>query len=357
MSKSTPKISAAEPAPESKTTFHAVRQKRNMAPEFNAYTRTGQEWLAFGSNDLYPQQTVKLLNSATHNAIINTKASMAYGGGPAFQAIDAMAQDALNAACGGDCEPLLRRLLRDIVIHNGFALRVRYSMDYARIASLEYVDFKTIRIESPANNEDLMPHNCYISPDWAIITPNAKAYGPAQAVKEPLFNLKARGPEEPTQILYAIVPSDQTDYYPAPDYLGVINWALTEIEIANYHHKNVANSFRPDIILSMPDMMSEDDKEAFLATITDQYTGTDNAGGMIVLYAPLTPDTQGGASIAYPQITAMPNSANADLYLVTLTQATQQIITGHRLTSPAIAGLAGAGGLGGNASEIATSFE
>ena len=347
---------------EAKAAYH-IKQKRNVAPEFNAYTRTGQRWLDFGSDNLYPQGTVKLLNSATHNAIINTKAAMAYGTGPVFDPADEQLRAALDAACGGDCEPFLRRVLRDIVVHNGFAIRVRYSADFIGIAQLEYVDFKTVRVESPTNQADLVPKMCFLSPDWAQITPNTYSSGGASASDEPLFNPKSRHVHpanktgEPTQILYGIVPSDLTDFYPAPDYLGVINWALTEIEIGNYHYKNVSNCFKPDMIITMPDTMAEPEKEDFVRKLTEQYSGTDNAGGMIVLFAPTTQSATGSEGILYPQITAMPNSANADMWLITLDHAIQQIITGHRLTSPAIAGLSGAGGLGGNASEIATAFD
>ena len=325
-----------------------VVQRRNQAPTLNAYTGSGLDWMMYGEDNLYPQQLVKLLNSPTHLSIVNTKTDMAYGAGPRFADVDVAsgASQAFISACGGDPDPMLRALIRDIIIYGGCAIHITMGATLDSIVALERADFKTIRLQDPSKLADLTPKYAYQSPDWS-------QYSLSKLKPKP-YPLWASGIIEAQSICYYAGQSDITDYYPSPDYLGAINWALTEIEIGNYHRNNVSNMFRPDVMISMPDTVAEDERLAFVKELSENYQGTDRAGGVLVLWAPIDRAT---GTLLTPQITPMPTTSNADLYLVTLQQCQQSIITAHRLPSPTLAGLAGQGGLGGNASEIATSFD
>jgi hypothetical protein len=330
--------------------FSRVQQRRDNNPKPTAYTSWNGQWLPYDSNNDYPDEIAKIAqNSPTHGAILRTKAAMAYGEGPDYgdnppEAI-AELRSVIHGCAGyadGDEEGLFKRILADIVMYGGFALKIARGAETGEVVGVWHIDFRQARLGA-VGLDGSEPNTVWLCADWL-------RRGTTLTMEEqfPRFS-PGRKKEGESQVMYATTYTPGMEIYPIPDYLGAITWAQVEIEIGNYHLNNARYGFTPTLTLAMPDTMEEEQRLMFEKSLNDSYVGTDTAGGVLIVYGVI--DRQSGTA-TLPKFEAIPRTSSADEYLVTLDQARQSIITAHRLNSPTLAGLAGAGGLGGNASEI-----
>lgn len=128
---------------------------------------------------------------------------------------------------------------------------------------------------------------------------------------------------------------------------------MIDLEVANFHNNNVRNGFVPSAFLTMPDIGSKEQQNEFVDDLKNTYAGTSNSGNIMVAFG--TSNSAGDSE--KPVFTPISTSNNADIYANLQNEIKTQIISGHGLNSPTLAGLVGQGGLGGNASEIKTAVE
>lgn len=376
---------AARPAqaartPGAKKMFAFSSQEASQTPVINPQYVSTWPWLNYDLDNLYPQRLQALLNSATHFAILQAKSRYTVGDGLIYDRELDPARTAWldNLAGDYDVNELLRRTAFDLATYGGFCWQIILAADGYTIARVIHMDFPKMRIGNPANEDNFTyryddkikqlqriegdkVNVFWLCADWrnfqnTYYHPVAvAAFDPKRIEhlrKTPYGEHHAAAAECP-YILYYNSGSPIIDYYPTPDWLGAITDVKTEIEISNFHYHNVRNCFQPSILIAMPDEPSPEARQAIIEDLRKNFQGTDNANNILVAFGSTSAD--GGAQM--PQLTAIPTTNNADTYAQTDASVQQKIITGHRLPSPTLAGLSGAGGLGGNASEIATAAE
>lgn len=342
-------------------------------------------WLQYDTDNLYPQHLRALLSSATHNSILQAKRGYIVGGGLQYDRDRDPARTVWLDTIGGtdeansyDINELIRLTAFDLACYGGFAWQILPTPDGRRIAKILHVDFPKVRIGQPGgswrsyHHDDIIEklHNIegdevsvyWLSADWTYFTNNefyrpvpVAAFSPARFRRVQATTTAEYGEVVGIcpYLLYYNSKSEIIDYYPTPDYIGAIQDIKTEIEISRYHYNNVRNSFAPSIMIAMPDNPGPDEKTAIKEELRQTMQGSENANAILVAWGVTSAD----GSAQLPTISAVPTTSNADTYAQVDASVQQKIITGHRLTSPTLAGLTGAGGLGGNSSEIATASE
>jgi hypothetical protein len=273
----------------------------------------------FGENDMYPQDLLNLLNEApTAQAIINYTVSL-------------MNQSGTE---GNDLiDNVWHKVSQDFTTHGGYALIVGWSRDKSQVVRIKHVPFSYVRAGVQNTLGDVEYYE--ICTDWNDVRNN-----PIKTIKA--FNTSDID-DSFLQVYYYSRYTPSMRVYPLPYYFSAQNYIELEGELSSYHLKNVKAGFTPTTVITLPTAnMSEEEEEALYRGLEETATGREG-NRFIVLYG------DGTNTPTITSISSLNESAAKDLNDLVV----QKILTGFRLNSPTLAGLPGAGSLGGNASEIA----
>lgn len=138
-------------------------------------------------------------------------------------------------------------------------------------------------------------------------------------------------------------------YYGLPNYTSVINDIRLNHEISIHHLANIQNGATPSLFINFRNSSpgSEKEQQDILRKLKDAYTGSENAGNIIVSFS--EPDNG-------PEITQINPTSNDQYYSAIFEQIQRQILSGHKITDPALIGLPAPSGFSNQAEQIQTSF-
>ena len=306
----------------------------------------GKDWVNYGTenwDNLFPQFLIDLYyNSSTQAAIINATAEMIAGEELVIEDESERDLEAVVrlkkffAECNSNetLHEVLKKIAFDFKLQGAFALNIVWSQDRTQIAEIYHIGVEKIRAEKP--NELGKVEAYYVSADWADSRQN-KPY------RVPAFNTKDR--TSPNQILYAGLYSPNMNAYYTPDYVAANNWALVDQRIAEFHLNNISNGFAGSFMLNFANgVPTQEERLQIENSLAAKFTGADNAGKFILTFSDDKTRT--------PDITAITPSDLDKQYLALQELLVQNILTGHRVTSPILMGIKSDTGLGNNADEL-----
>lgn len=275
----------------------------------------------------YPNYLVSLLNgSAKHNAIITGKVQYIVGGGLKAE------NGSANAFLGNinplySSEELLNRITTDIETFGG----VRLKLIFDRIGRLKYVTHVPFTKVLTNNGRTKF----YISDEWGTYK-NLKE-SDVECVEA--YNGINKDVKMLAWDIYRPQMSFEPKCYPLPDYVGAIPYIDMDREIANFHYNNLKNSFTGAHVLSLYNgKPSDEEKENIEKLIKKKFTGTDNAGGLMVVFN--EPNAKG------VDVVPLDSSNYGTMYADLNKQVQQEIFSGHKITSPELFGISTEGALG-----------
>jgi hypothetical protein len=139
-------------------------------------------------------------------------------------------------------------------------------------------------------------------------------------------------------------------YFALPSYVSAIPYSKLEAEIANYCVNHIQNglSFGHVINMNTGVQMSEEEIQRNTAEIRKHLTGSTNAGKFFLNWN----DNKDSEITIQPLEVSDAHSQ----YQFLSSEARQQIMTSHKLTSPMLVGVKEASGFSSNADEIAVAF-
>ena len=306
----------------------------------------GKDYIEYGTDDwrnLYPQFLIDLYyNSSTHAAIINATAEMIGGEDLIIDNEDERNLDALVKLKKFMAQPnhdenlheIIKKLAFDFKLQGAFAINVVWSNDRTEISEIYHVPVEKIRSARP--NEFGKVPGYFVSADWSNTRINKPHFVPA-------FNLKDR--TSPNQILYSGLYSPNMQVYHTPDYLAANNWALVDQRVAEFHLNNISNGFSGSYFISFANgVPTQEERLAIEHSLKQKFTGADNSGKFVLTFSDDRNRT--------PEITPI-SMTNADKqYLALQELLVQNILTGHRVTSPMLMGIKNDTGLGSNVDEL-----
>ena len=176
----------------------------------------------------------------------------------------------------------------------------------------------------------------YISADWA----NTRTNKPHRV---PVFNPNDRTCAN--QILYSGLYSPNMNVYHTPDYTAANNWAMIDQKVAEYHLSNISNGFAGSYFISFANgIPTADERRQIENSIAQKFTGEKAAGRFVLTFSDDRTRT--------PEIVPISMSDADKQYLALQELLTQNILTGHRVTSPMLMGIKNDTGLGSNVDEL-----
>ena len=306
----------------------------------------GKDWVDYGTEDwanLYPQFLIDLYyNSSTQAAIINATAEMIAGEDIVIEDEEERDLEAVvklkkffKSANGNETlQEVIKKISFDFKLQGAFALNIVWSTDRTQIAEIYHIGVDKIRAEKP--NELGKVEGYYVSADWSDTRMN-KPY------RVPAFNTNDR--TSPNQILYTGLYSPSMNAYHTPDYVAGNNWALVDQRVAEFHLNNINSGFSSSFLISFANgVPTAEERRQIEQSLTDKFTGADNAGKFILTFSDDKTRT--------PEITAITPSDLDKQYLALQELLVQNILTAHRITSPILMGIKSDSGLGNNADEL-----
>jgi len=308
----------------------------------------GKDYIEYGTENwknLYPQFIIDLYyNSSTQAAIINATAEMIAGENLIIEDEDdrdlearIKLQNFMDRANGNESlHEVLKKVAFDFKLQGAFALNIVWSKDRTQIAEIYHVGVEKVRAERP--NEFGKVEAYYISSDWANTRIN-KPY------RVPAFNANDR--TSANQILYSGLYSPNMNVYHTPDYIAANNWALVDQRVAEFHLNNISNGFAGSYFISFANgVPTQEERFQIEQSLTDKFTGSSNSGKFVLTFSDDRNRT--------PEITPISVSDADKQYLALQELLVQNILTGHRVTSPMLMGIKSDTGLGNNADELNT---
>tara|TARA_R110001599_G_scaffold148838_1_gene332585 strand:- start:1076 stop:2935 length:1860 start_codon:yes stop_codon:yes gene_type:complete len=305
-----------------------------------------KHWIDYGTEDwanLYPQFLIDLYyNSSTQAAIINATAELIAGEDIVIEdeeerdleAVVKLKKFFAQANGNESLNEVVKKIAFDFKLQGAFALNIVWSQDRTQISEIYHIGVDKIRAEKP--NELGKIEGYYVSADWSNTRMN-KPY------RVPAFNTNDR--TSPNQILYTGLYSPNMNAYHTPDYVAANNWALVDQRVAEFHLNNISNGFSGSFLISFANgVPTQEERFQIEQSLAAKFTGADNAGKFILTFSDDKTRT--------PEITAITPSDLDKQYLALQELLVQNILTGHRVTSPILMGIKSDSGLGNNADEL-----
>ena len=306
----------------------------------------GKEWIEYGTDDwknLYPQFLIDLYYSSSISAaIINATAEMIAGENLIIENDDdrdtearIKLQNFMNRANGNESlHEVLKKVAFDFKLQGAFALNIVWSKDRTQIAEIYHVGVEKIRCARP--DEFGKTKGYYISADWGNTRINKPKYVPA-------FNTNDR--TSANQIMYAGLYSPNMNSYFTPDYVSCNNWALIDSRVSEFHLNNISAGFSGSFMINFANgVPTQEERMQIEQSLAQKFTGQNNAGKFVLTFSDDNTRT--------PQIQAISPSDLDKQYIALQELLTQNILSGHRVTSPMLMGIKNDTGLGSNVDEL-----
>jgi hypothetical protein len=309
----------------------------------------GREYIEYGTEEwrnLYPQFLIDLYyNSSTHAAIINTTAEMIAGEDIVVEESENLEQfvklKKFFAEANGKetLHEVIKKLSFDFKLQGAFAIHIIWNKAKTEIAEIYHVPVERVRASRP-NSMGVV--DCfYVCSDWSNTRTN-------KPVKIAAFNTKDR--TNPSQLLYSGLYSPNMDIYHTPDYLAANNWALVDQRVAEFHLNNISNGFSGSYMISFANgVPTQEERFQIERSLAEKFTGASNSGKFVLTFSDDKTRT--------PEITPITVSDASKQYIALQELLVQNILTGHRVTSPMLMGIKNDTGLGSNVDEMNAAFE
>jgi len=305
----------------------------------------GKEYIEYGTEEwrnLYPQFLIDLYyNSSTHAAIINATAEMIAGEDLVCEDentdLDAYVElkKFFRHANGKETlHQVVKKLAFDFKLQGAYAIHIIWNTERTKIAEVYHVPVERVRAGIP--NDLGQVDTYYICSNWA----NERENPPTEIAA---FNTNDR--TATSQLLYTGAYSPNMDCYHTPDYIAANNWALVDQRVAEFHLNNIENGFSGSYFISFANgVPTQEERFQIEQSLTDKFTGARNSGKFILTFSDDKTRT--------PEITPIAVSNASEQYLALQELLVQNILTGHRVTSPMLMGIKSETGLGSNVDEL-----
>ncbi len=309
----------------------------------------GKDYIEYGTDNwknLYPQFLIDLYyNSSTHAAIVNATAEM-IGGKDLIVSDEDTNLDAYvrlkkflrSANSKESLHQVIKKVAFDFKLQGAYALHIIWNRERTQIAEVYHVPVERVRAGRP--NEMGQVDTYFISADWG----NTRTHKPY-----PISAFNRNDRTATSQLLYAGSYSPNMDIYHTPDYIAANNWALVDQKVAEFHLNNIENGFSGSYFVSFANgIPTQEERFQIEQSLTEKFTGASNSGKFILSFSE--------DRTRIPEITPISVSDADKQYLALQELLVQNILTGHRVTSPMLMGIKNDTGLGSNVDELNSAF-
>lgn len=289
----------------------------------------------WGPDNLMPEKLRDLtVQSPTHAALIDLKVFMLDNytiDDPAGELILIEQFNPINM------DQWIINTIRDYVIYSQFFCQLTPTMGERLL--FNYIPVKNCRFSSDINAEGEID-KVVISKDWSNTRIRENKRWTLPLYRKGLI-------EDPAVWLYRDNIYD--DIYQTPGYFSAVDSILTEISINKWNLQNLRNGWAPRLAVTMHGMYSTEELIDLAAGLNAQYSGVENTGKVVFMHTE-NPENA-------PKIEKIDVSLNDASYINLVSSTKDYILSAHKCTSPALAGLSINGGFEGQGTALVTAYQ
>lgn len=277
----------------------------------------------WGNSNLYPNYLLGLYkDSPSHKGILNSKYTFIHGNGLIYENTDEYADFMVND--DDSIVDLFEKVTKDFLIFNSYAIEVIYDRNGQQV---KYNHIPVDRLRLSKNKK----HFWYCE-DWYLRS--------TESIHFDSWSAKVKDDLTSKIFYYQGYTPSPSFCYPTPDYSGCLISIENDIAIRDFHRNNLKNNFSVSSIITFFGGEPEDEvADKLLKDLENSYQGV-NGKRMLINFS----DESGKGA----EVTNISSSSFNDAFLTLKENTDADIVIGHSLPSPALAGIALAGQLGAN---------
>ena len=312
--------------------------------------KAGQQWVAWGEDNLYPQFLVGLYyNSSIHQGIVNSKVKYISSNGLDSKTTDVAKWDLIkkNGNAPFSLDEISTMICKDFELLDSFAILFKKNI-ISKFWDMHHISAELIRKGETSEY-------FYYSENWKERNQTEEKTG-----FKKIKNIEDVTDQDNECILYVSSRSKQhivdektgmltKSVYPIPSYSGCINSIMASIEMNYFRYSEVVNSFKGGTMINIPTGAPENehDRKKLVNQLKGESTDRDKQGGIIVTFS--------RGSENAPSVTQIGGNNLDQRYLLTQESIIDDIMVGHSVISPSLFSIKTAGQLGGS-SELETAY-
>ena len=282
-------------------------------------------WVNWGIKNNYPNILLDLFNqSPTHRSAVNFAVQSILGNGVDFEQMGLNDYEVVpNYAQSWD--EVIKSLALDYILYGSYAIQIIMNKD-GKTFSFWHMPLDKVRWSE--YDEDGQITSYWISQDWTALG------------QYPPFEIEALDMREDAKIekskpyLYVYRTYSPTmAYYTQPHYAAAIKAIQAEIEYCNYDLKNIVNGFTPSGVLTLPEVETDEQRQAIINNITRMFQGSDNANSVMITFRNNIEDK----GVEYVPFTN--STGNVNLYADANQRVINRILEAHQIPNASLIGM------------------
>ena len=314
--------------------------------EGSAITRkSGFNWVNWGIKNNYPNILLDLFNqSPTHRSAVNFAVQSILGNGVDFEQMGINGDEVVpNYAQTWD--EVIKSLALDYILYGSYAIQIIMNKD-GKTFSFWHMPLDKVRWSE--YDEDGQITSYWICNDWTATGQNPPFQIDAFDMRDDFKIDKGK----PYLYVYRTYSPTMT-YYTQPHYAGGIKAIQAEIEYVNFDLKNIVNGFAPAGVLTLPDMETDEERQAAINNITRMFQGSNNSNSVMITFRSNIEDK----GVEYTPFTN--NSGHVNLYADANQRVINRILESHQIPNAALIGLPDIGnsGFSSEADKLEVSYQ
>ena len=245
--------------------------------EGSAITRKNSlGWVNWGIRNNYPNLLLDLYNqSPTHRSAVNFAVQSILGNGVDFEQMQLNGDEVVpNYAQTWD--EVIKSLALDYILYGSYAIQVIMNKD-GKTYSFWHMPLDKVRWSE--YDEDGQITKYWICQDWTM----TGTYPPFEIDALDMKDEWKLEKGKPYLYVYRTYSPTMT-YYTQPHYAAAIKAIQAEIEYVNYDLKNIVNGFAPAGVLTLPEVETDEERQAIIQNVTRMFQGSDNANSVMITF-------------------------------------------------------------------------
>ena len=294
--------------------------------EGSAVTRkNAMGWVNWGARNNYPNLLLDLYNqSPTHRSAVNFAMMSILGNGVDYEAMK-LNGDEVVPNYSQNWDEVIKALALDYILYGSYAIQVIMNKD-GKTYSFWHMPLEKVRWSE--YDQDGQITSYWICQDWT-------EYGKYPPIQIDALDMKSDMKLEkskPYLYVYRTYSPTMT-YYTQPHYAASIKAIQSEIEYCNYDLKNIVNGFAPAGVLTLPEVETDEERQAIINNITRMFQGSDNANSVMITFRSNIEDK----GVEYTPFQS--NKGSFNYYADANQRVINRILEAHQIPSAALIGM------------------
>lgn len=233
-------------------------------------------WVNWGIRNNYPNLLLDLYNqSPTHRSAVNFAVMSILGNGVDYKQMGVNG-DEIVPNYSQSWDEIIKSLALDYIIYGSYAIQIIQNKD-GKTFSFWHMPLDKVRWSE--YDEDGQITSYWICQDWT-------ATGQFPPFQIEAFDMRDdfkidRG--KPYLYVYRTYSPAMT-YYTQPHYQAAIKAIQSEIEYVTYDLKNIVNGFAPAGVLTLPEVETDEERQAVIKNVTKMFQGSENANSVMITF-------------------------------------------------------------------------